>query len=293
MRVLTSSRVGISGLLATCLFAFSPSASPAAQWLAPAAEERISADWVKDVARALRKERFKNVFMNQPFGCDQCRIIEFLNHAADALDNDKPKLAKSFIQRALNVFDNGLEEGWYEDADVRPIKRLIITKANQGFKESGAQPALSAPPGQKEDQRYERGRPPLFSRADESDEVGSRTDRWSGYTEHRRLGLTNEPPDRGDRYQDQDSDASSDQYGDRGQRSSARKSRASQDRQDRMSSRGRGSQDMSQERWREFNDRDFDSSYEAAQALNDAAEAQYQRNPMISSRQGRSRQSGD
>lgn len=284
--------VGVSGLFATWLFALSPSHTIAAQWLAPAAEERITADWVKDVARALRKDRFKNVFMNQPFGCDQCRVIEFLNHAADALENDNPKLAKSFVQRALNVFENGLDRGWYEEADIRPIKRLIVTKANQGFKEAGEQPAMSSPRELGDDPRYNHGRPPLFSRSDESDEYGSRADRWSGYTSPRRLGLSNEPPDRDGRDQDPDSEASG-EFSDRGRQSSARKSRSQQDRQDRMSNRDRGSQDMSQERWREFNERDFDNTYDAAQALKETADAQYKHNPMISSRQGRVRQSGD
>ncbi|HJT21798.1 MAG TPA: hypothetical protein VJ746_15080 [Nitrospira sp.] len=176
-----------------------PVSAQAAQWLAPAAEERITADWVREVATALKKPRYKNVFMNQPFGCDQCRVIEFLNRAADALDDENPKLAKSFVRRALNVFENGLEQGWYDEEDIQPIRRLIIAKANQGFKEAGAsQRAMSPPADVGEDQRYQRGRPPMFSRSGgDEDEYGSRTDRWSGYTSQKRLGLTNEPPDRG------------------------------------------------------------------------------------------------
>ncbi len=181
-----------------------PVSAQAAQWLAPAAEERITADWVREVATAFKKPRYKNVFMNQPFGCDLCRVIEYLNHAAEALDDENPKLAKSFVRRALNVFENGLQQGWYDEEDIRPIRRLIIAKANRGFKEAGAaQQAMSPPAELGEDQRYQRGRPPMFSRSErDEDEYGSRTDRWSGYTSQRRLGLSDEPPDRGSDEQD-------------------------------------------------------------------------------------------
>ncbi|ALA59155.1 hypothetical protein [Nitrospira moscoviensis] len=191
MKLLTSSFVGVSGLFSALLLVLSPAPAEAAPWLAPAADERISADWVKDVAQAFRKNRFKNVFMNQPFGCDQCRIIHFLNNAAEALDNDRPKLAKSFIHRALAVLEDGKDEGWYTDADVRPIKRLIIEKANQGLKEAGAaQLALSPPRERGKDPRYERGDDPLFSRSDRSNQYGGGQERWSGYTEEHTYGLT-------------------------------------------------------------------------------------------------------
>jgi hypothetical protein len=156
--------------------------SQAAEWLAPAADERISADWVRDVAQELRKNRFKNVFMNQPFGCDQCRILHYLNNAAGALDDDQPKLAKSFVKQALRVLRDGKEEGWYSSADIRPIKRLIIQKADQAFKEAGADLAVSAPE-KRRDARYERGDDPLFSRSGEDEAYGERTNRWPSYRE--------------------------------------------------------------------------------------------------------------
>ena len=176
----------LSGLLLLTLagggYAVLPTASSqAAEWLAPAADERITADWVRDVAQELRKNRYKNVFMNQPFGCDQCRILHYLNNAAGALDNDEPKLAKSFVKRALRVLRDGKEEGWYGSADIRPIKRVIIQKADKAFKEAGAELAFSTPKNRR-DERYARGDDPLFSRSGEDEAYGERTNRWPAYS---------------------------------------------------------------------------------------------------------------
>ncbi len=163
----------------------------AAEWLAPAADERISANWVKEVAKALKKDRYKNVFMNQPFGCDQCRILGYLNNAAEALDNDQPKLAKSFVRRALAVMNAGQEDGWYDPRDTQAVKHLIMRKASQGFREAGApQMAMTTPREQGRDPRYERGDEPLFGGPEFSERHPDTIDRWSGYTEGNRYGLT-------------------------------------------------------------------------------------------------------
>lgn len=208
----------------------------AAEWLAPAPQAVITADWVKDVAKAFRSNRFKNVFMNQPFGCDQCRILEYLDNAAEALENDEPKLAESFVRRALNVLNDGVEDHWYGEADVRPIKRLIIKKANQGFQQAGAPRfALSVPERQERDSRYERGEEPLFEPSYESRAYGSRRDRWTGYTSQDRFGLTRELPDRNGRYRE--SDMFSDQYADQGEADSVHK-RSSKQRQEMSRSSG-------------------------------------------------------
>jgi hypothetical protein len=168
-----------------------PSQAAAAPWLAPAADQDIKADWVKDVAKAFHKKEYKNVFMNQPFGCDQCRILGFLNNAAEAMEHDQPKLAKSFLHRALNVLEDGIDDGWYSERDIRPIQRLIIKKANQGFKRAEAsEMAMSPPRDRGHDPRYEQGRDPLFSLDEPEDYYGDKTDRWSGYTEGHTFGLT-------------------------------------------------------------------------------------------------------
>lgn len=167
-----------------------PLPGTAAPWLAPAADENITAEWVKDVAKKLETNRFKNVFVNQASGCDQCRILSYLNDAADALDGDNPTLAKSFVNRALSVLDDGQQQGRYSDLDIRPIKRAIIQKANQGFEESGVGPFTRSIPGESRDPRYEHGDDPLFGQSGEADYYGSIPDRWGGYTHGSRYGLT-------------------------------------------------------------------------------------------------------
>jgi hypothetical protein len=175
--------------------------------------------------------------MNQPFGCDQCRILEYLDNAADALENDEPKLAESFVRRALNVLNDGVEDRWYDEADIRPIKRLIIKKASQGFQQAGAPKlALSVPERQERDPRYERGDEPLFDPSAEARGYGSRRDRWSGYTSGDRLGLTNEPPDRNghsresERYRE--SDIFSDQFAEHGEADRGMQKRSAKPKQD-------------------------------------------------------------
>jgi hypothetical protein len=187
MRFLSSSVSAASIVLAGVLL-LSPSQSVASPWLAPAADERITADWVKDVARAFDKHHFKNVFMNQQYGCDQCRILGFLNRAAEALENDQPKLAKSFIHRALGVLDRGEDRGWYTEEDTQPIRRLIINKANEGLQDADApRLALAPPPEERRDSRYDRGRDPLFKGPGESESRRGRADVSSGYGERHRL----------------------------------------------------------------------------------------------------------
>ncbi|OQW32316.1 MAG: hypothetical protein A4E19_20020 [Nitrospira sp. SG-bin1] len=178
--------MGIFGAIALIL----PIPGVAAPWLAPAADEHISAQWVKDVARALESNRFKNVFMHQAFGCDQCAILGFLNDAADALESDNPRLAKSLVRRALPVLDDGRELGRYSKHDIRPIKRLIIRKANEGFKEFGAEQFARSMQHESRDPRYEEGDDPLFGQSDKADHYEKEPDRWTGYTGESRYGLT-------------------------------------------------------------------------------------------------------
>lgn len=315
MRVMPTLFTTIFGLCAALPLAL-PSPAVAAEWLAPAADEQITAGWVKDVAKAFKSNRFKNVFMNQPFGCDQCQILGYLNDAAEALENDQTKLAKSFVHRALGVLQEGREQHWYSEADIRPIKRLIIKKANQGFREAGgSQAALSPPSDRGRDPRYERGDAPLFSRSQDEDRgFGSRKDRWSGYTSNRPFGLTNEPPDRDGGYRGsassdrrgrypgryEEKDFFSDQYADelaadQPRRSSQRAQQNREDRrqrQDRMSSKDAGFHDMSREEFRRMNQRHYDDRFATAEELKGSADQDFDADRYIGPR-GPVRHPGD
>lgn len=183
--------VSCMAVTCSCLALMLPASSPAAPWLAPAADEHITAPWVQAVAKALKGNRFKNIFMNQAFGCDQCAILGYLNDAAEALEGDEPKAARSFVRRALRVLDDGKELGWYSDRDIEPIKRVILRHAKKGFKESGAgQFAKSTPRQRGPDPRYEQGENPLFDRSGEDEYGMSESERWTGYTRGNRGGLT-------------------------------------------------------------------------------------------------------
>jgi len=257
------SMIGAS-LVAVGLFTTTPAQT--APWLAPAADEQIRAEWVQDVAKALKSNRFKNVFMNQPFGCDQCRILGYLNDAAESLDGDNPKLAKSFVRRALRVLDDGLESGWYSERDVNPIKRVIIQKAKQGFKESDAGPlAISPPRDLGPDPRYERGRDPLFS--------------LSGETKG------------GGRYREGDPYAHD--YGDRlnrEQRSSQR--RSGMEKGEQSGGSANRSREMSRRQFREQNQWDDDGRFSQAEKLKESANEAYDHDPLLSW-EGEIRQPGD
>ena len=154
-----SCRVVIFGALAVILLAVLPPAATAAAWLAPAASDQLSADWVKDIESDLRSERFRQVFMNVPGGSPQSAMLHLFNAAAQALDKGQPAYAADLIAQALHVVDTGVRKGWYSREDIDPLITTIRTKALAAL--DGKAPAGRAAP-----------------------------ERWTGYTHNRPLGLT-------------------------------------------------------------------------------------------------------
>lgn len=139
--------------------ALAPATADAAQWLAPAAAEKIEARWVKEVDYQLRSNEFKNLFINAPGGAPQGAILRYLNHAADALGTGDKEAAKDFIAQALDVVDNGVRRGWYSRSDVEPLRNMIMAKAGAALKGEKATGKISP-------------------------------ERWTGYTLGNELGLT-------------------------------------------------------------------------------------------------------
>jgi hypothetical protein len=88
--------------------------------------------------------------------------VRYLNGASQAIKAGNKQLAQSYLDRALAVFDDGQRRGHYGRADAEMIKNLIRVRTEAAMK--GEQVAKAA----------------------HDDE------RWSGYTEHKPLGLTNE-----------------------------------------------------------------------------------------------------
>jgi hypothetical protein len=131
----------------------------AAQWLAPAASDHITAEWVKQIEADLGRKPFKNVFMGTPGDPPIPALLHLLNNAARALADNKKDYAKLFINDALRILDNGVSKGWYSPTDIQPVKDMITKRAEAAL-EGKTTTAPTSP-------------------------------RWTGYSENKPLGLTN------------------------------------------------------------------------------------------------------
>ena len=135
----------------------------AADWLAPAADQTVTASWVNDIITQFNQEPYRGVFLNALGSTPQSAIVRYLNNAAEALQAGNKPLAQSFVDRAIGIFDMGVQRGYYSQADVEPIKMLIRSKAEAAMK--GEETATGA----------------------------QASDRWTGYTHKKTLGLTDDP----------------------------------------------------------------------------------------------------
>ncbi|MEW6247356.1 MAG: hypothetical protein AB1555_11710 [Nitrospirota bacterium] len=132
--------------------------SYAAQWLAPASADRVTADWVKQIQTELAGERFRDLFMGIPADPPVPAILHLLNQASQALADNNQEYAKAFIADAIRILDRGVVKGWYSPGDVEPVKAMIVQRAQAALEGK----ALS----------------------------GVTNPRWTGYTDRQRLGLT-------------------------------------------------------------------------------------------------------
>lgn len=151
----------LAGLgVAAAIFIATP--SPAADWLAPAADQTVTASWVKDIAAQLEQAAYRDVFMNALGNSPQAVVVRYLNNAAQALQAGNRPLAQSYLDRTIAIFDNGVQRGYYSRADVEPIKNMIRIRAKAAIKGETVATAIQS------------------------------DDRWTGYTQDKPLGLTNE-----------------------------------------------------------------------------------------------------
>jgi hypothetical protein len=156
----------ILGCVTAAAFLFAvPGFVPAAGWLAPGADQTVEAPWVKDVEAQLNENPYRDVFANAPGEPPHPAVVRYLNNAAKALEAGNKPLARSYIDRTLDIFDNGVLRGYYSRSDVEPIKKMIRARAEAAIK--GEQAAT----------------------ATQDD------DRWTGYTQRKPLGLVNESSD--------------------------------------------------------------------------------------------------
>jgi len=146
---------------AAVLFAV-PGSGLAANWLAPGSDQTVKAPWVKDIAAELNEAPYRDIFANGMGEPPHSAVVRYLNGAAQAIKAGNKPLAQSYLDLTLAIFDDGERRGHYERADVEMLKKLIRTRTEAAMK--GGQVAAAA----------------------QDDE------RWSGYTKHKPLGLTNE-----------------------------------------------------------------------------------------------------
>jgi hypothetical protein len=149
------------GVVAAALLFFA-TPSWAADWLAPAADQSVAAPWVKDLTAQLQQEPYRDVFMNALGNSPQSLIVRYLNNAAQALQAGNKPLAQSYVDRTIEIFDNGVRRGYYSRGDVEPIAKLIRARADAAIKGEAVVKATMA------------------------------DDRWTGYTHKQPLGLTDE-----------------------------------------------------------------------------------------------------
>lgn len=154
-------RWSITGfVVATAMFVAVPGL--AADWLAPAADQTVTAPWVKDIAFQLERDAYRSIFMNALGTPPQTVAVRYLSNAAQALEAGNTPLAQSYVDRTIAIFDDGVQRGYYSGPDVEPIKKMIRARADAAIKgESLVTPIQS-------------------------------DSRWTGYTHKNKLGLTND-----------------------------------------------------------------------------------------------------
>jgi hypothetical protein len=152
----------LSFLAAVLLLLATTVPSLAAGWLAPAADQTVTAPWVKDLTVQLQQEPYRGVFQNALGNSPQALVVRYLNHADQALQAGNKPLARSYVDRTIAIFDNGVGRGYYSPADVEPITKLIRAKAEAAIRGDKLVPEAQA------------------------------EDRWTGYTQKQPLGLTDE-----------------------------------------------------------------------------------------------------
>lgn len=142
-----------------------PGSGMTAGWLAPGADQTVAAPWVEDLAARLNEAPYHDILGNGAGEVPYSAVMHYLNGAARAIKDGNKPLAQSYIDRTLAIFDNGERRGYYGRADAEMIKKFVRTRAEAALK--GEQTAA----------------------------VVQDDERWSGYTKHKPLGLTNEPRD--------------------------------------------------------------------------------------------------
>lgn len=138
-----------------------PSVSLAADWLAPASDQAVSAPWVKDIAAQLERGPYREILMNASGGPPHPVVVRYLNNAAQAVQAGNMVLAQSYVEQTIGIFESGVFRGYYSRSEIEPITTLIHERAEAAMK-------------------------------GEKIPLAQEQERWTGYTHDRPLGLVGE-----------------------------------------------------------------------------------------------------
>ncbi len=125
-------RAGLAFIVALTVIV--PGFGLAADWLAPASDQAVTAPWVKAIAAKLEREPYRDVLTNASGEPPHPAVVRYLNNAAQALQAGNKLLAQSYVDRTIGIFESGVQRGYYSRSDVEPIKKLIRERAEAAMK---------------------------------------------------------------------------------------------------------------------------------------------------------------
>ncbi|RMH36616.1 MAG: hypothetical protein D6690_05420 [Nitrospirae bacterium] len=97
-----------------------------ADWISPVPEEaNLQSDWVATINNELStNEDLRWIFTNDP-RAPQSKIIRYLNRAAAAMKAGNSDLAKSYVDRAFELIEQGVDLGYYSESDKVAVEQMI------------------------------------------------------------------------------------------------------------------------------------------------------------------------
>jgi len=123
-----------AGLAIVVMVFVAPGFALAANWLAPASGQKVTAPWVKDIAVQLEQEPYRDVLASALAEPPHPAVVRYLNHAAQALQTGNKPLAQSYVDQTIGMFELGVLRGYYSRPDIKPIQKLIRERAEAAMR---------------------------------------------------------------------------------------------------------------------------------------------------------------
>jgi hypothetical protein len=99
-----------------------PSQGEAAAWISGV--DSYAALWVKEIEQELLKKDYRDVYANDP-RTPEVVVLHLLNQAAKAQEAGDNALAQQLTQKALEVFEDGVQKHYYTRSEIEPIMTFI------------------------------------------------------------------------------------------------------------------------------------------------------------------------